>query len=142
MAELLKQQAQAVPGPFTQSFLASGSNSRGLLLLLLLRRTTTSGVFRVSGRFLEAIASSVRRGTIPYDEIKEVRLKTLWGEKRRGPGNWSNFPPNKPASRQTSSRVPNRLLVPAPPSCKRSRLFWEAGGCARKDGKDMKGGAR
>lgn len=95
MAELLKQQAQAVPGPFTQSFLASGSNSRGLLLLLLLRRTTTSGVFRVSGRFLEAIASSVRRGTIPYDEIKEVRLKTLWGEKRRGPGNWSNFPPNK-----------------------------------------------
>lgn len=89
------------PGPFTQSFLASGSSSRGLLFLLLLGRTTTSGVFWFSGRFLGAMASSVRRGTMPY---AEEELRSLWGEqggdeeKRSATGR-----PTKPTSRQTGS---------------------------------------
>ena len=117
-AELIKAEAQAVPGPFTQSFLASGSGSRGLLFLLLLGRTTTSGVFWVSGRFLGAMASSVRRGTMPY---AEEELRSLWGEQGGDEENRSaTGRPTKPTSRQTGS--PRRR------------------GHARTDGKCVRGG--
>lgn len=140
MSELLKQQAQAVPGPFAQSFLASCSSSPGLRLLLLRGCKATSEVFRVSGRFLGAIASSVQRGAVPFAEIVEGRRGSLQGEKRRGtrelaqlPANQANFPPNRLRASSLVSSSCSAPLWEAPPL-----RGWP--GRARGDRKCVSGG--
>ena len=98
---LIKAAGTGSTGALHTELLGLGLQLPGLLFLLLLGRTTTSGVFWASGRFLGAMASSVRRGTMPY---AEEELRSLWGEQGGDEENRSaTGRSTKPTSRQTGS---------------------------------------